>query len=227
MSTFDIFDIRNEIVEDLRNANILSTSIRGVTTATQNFTATASQTVFTLTNSGVKNIRSITDNGGTSLKFIADYTYVGSTGVVTLKVGIAVGHTVAINYDYSSSGDKIYPDRPRNVITLTSYPRIWVEEISSTTEPLGLGGDNHISDILISIGVRVPANKDSSVSGGKGGTEDLNDLITAIRTRIRAQAKNFATFRYIYPTGVSPILPSVSDKIIQQSTDFIIKYVVE
>jgi hypothetical protein len=209
----------------LRNSDIFTTTIRGVTTKTDNFTATAGQTQFTLTQTAVKNIRSLTVNSVPKY-FINNYIINWTTGVVTLSVGANLNDPVAIQYDYGS-GDKIYPDYPRSDLTLTSFPRIGMEIISSTTSPLGLGGTTHISDLVVQIFLWMPINKDVNIAGGLGGTKDLNDYMSDIRSIIRTNAKNLYSFRYITPIGTSPVIIGTNQKIIQISQDFSIKFLVE
>ena len=223
----DIGNIREEIVILLRNSDIFSVAVRGATTRTDNFTATASQTAFQLTQTPVRNVRSVSVQS-VSKKLFTDYTVNYATGVLTLNTGATLSDAVAIQYDYgATSGEKIYPDYPRGDLTLTSFPRIGMEITSARTETFGLSGVNHISDILITIFAFVPVNKDSNVSGGLGGTMDLSDLISTIRNTIRTNAKLFSQFQYIYPTSVSPLMRGTNDKIIHQSADFIAKFLVE
>jgi len=224
--TMDFEHIREEISHSLRNGDILSIAIRGVTTTTDSFIATASQTVFNLTQTGIKNIRSLTVNSVAKYLF-RDYTYNGATGVVTLNTGAGIGEAVVIQYDYSASADKIYPDMPRVDLTLTSFPRVGIEITNSNTMPFGLGGMTHISDLLITVYAWVPVNKDTSIAGGLGGTADLNDLIKNIRDTIRTNAKSYYNFTYITPKSTSPVIKGENNKIIQLSQDFYIKFLTE
>jgi len=231
MTTLDINNIRNEISNCIRNGDVLgatSTTIRGVTTQTDSFTATAGQTAFQLTKTSVHNVRSVTVNA-VSKYYVKDYTFVAATGILTLNTGAGIGETVAVSYDYrATEGDKIYPDMPRDDLSLTSYPRVGIEITSEVTTPLGLGGTSHISDFMITIFCWMPVNKDTSIAGGLGGTADLSTVMKNIRAQIRAQAKNFSSnIPYIYPSGLSPITKSINNKIIQQGEDFIIKFIVE
>jgi hypothetical protein len=223
--TINLKNVRKEICHLLRNADILSISVRGVATKTDTFTATAGQTIFTLTSTNVKNIRSLSVNS-VAKKYLKDYNINFTTGVVTLIVGALVGESVVINYDYGS-GDKIYPDMPRTDLSLTSFPRVGISLVNLSTKPLGLGGTKFISDILISIYTWMPANKDTAVAGGLGGTEDISDLIYNIRNTIEANAKLFYTFQWIEPMNTSPILAGQNNKIIQQSHDFSVKFLIE
>jgi hypothetical protein len=214
---------------DLRNADIFSTTIRGVTTRTDNYTATAGQTNFTLTQTKVKNIRSLTVQS-VSKQFVKDYTINWETGVITLLTGATLNDAVAINYDYTSSTDateKIWYDLPRADINIESFPRIGMALTSSTTEPLGLGGTNHISDIIVTIFVSMPVNKVSTIAGGLGGVIDLGNILKSVRDRIRTNAKSFYSFKWITPLRTNPVIPSTNNKIIQQSDDYQIRFLVE
>ena len=52
--------IEDELVVFFRNSDVISTAIRGVSTVTEEFNGTGAQTDFTLANSNVKNVRTIT-----------------------------------------------------------------------------------------------------------------------------------------------------------------------
>lgn len=225
MTTLNIQTLKNEIVHSLRNGDILSTTVRGVTTRTDNFTATAGQTQFTLTQTPVKNIRSLTV-AAVAKYYLRDYTVAWSTGIVTLSTGATVGDAVAIQYDYGT-GDKIYPDLPRDDLYLTSYPRVGLELTSITTTPLGLGGMVHMSDLLITIFAWMPANIDSAIASGTGGQTALSTLMYNIRNVIRTNAKTYYTFTFITPAGTGPLLKGEEDKLLMQSQDFQIRFVVE
>jgi len=222
----DVKKVRQEITHTLRNADILSVTIRGVTTVTENFTATASQVNFILAHVTVKNVRSVTINSGSALKYLRDFSINFTTGVITLVTPSTVNDAVAIQYDYGS-GDKIYPDMPRDDLSLTSFPRVGMQVLGINSQPLGLGGQSFISEATITIYAWVPTDKNTSVGSGKGGTDDLSDLITAIRNTLFTNSKAFYTFQWIQPTTVSPIIAGQNNKIIQQSEDYTIKFLVE
>lgn len=225
MTTFSIQQLRDELCHLLRNSDILTTSVRGVTTASQTFTATAGQTVFTLTNTKAKNIRSLTVQS-VAKTYIKDYTVAWDTSVITLGTGATLNDSVVVSYDYGTS-DKIYPDYPRDDLTLTSYPRVGIELTSINTEPLGLGGMTHISDIVMTIFGWVSVNKDSSIAGGYGGLTDLNTLMYNIRNAIRTNAKSLYVINYMTPTIIGPLIRGTNNKIMQQSQDVHIKFKTE
>lgn len=225
MSTMNIELIREEINNLLRNSDIFTIANRGVTTTTDTFTATAGQTVFTTTHAGLRNIRSLTVNS-VSKYFIKDYSVNWTTNVITLSTGALIGEAVVINYDYGTS-DKIFPDMPRDDLTLTSFPRIGISLVNISTNPIGLYGLNHVSDVAISIYCWVPANKDTNIGAGIGGTKDLNDLMTKIRDVIRQNSKSLYNFQYITPIGSARLIAGQNNKIIQMSQDFMIKFLFE
>lgn len=218
--------MKEEICHSLRTGDVLSISVRGVSAKTDTFTATASQTVFTLTYTNIKNIRSLTVNS-VAKYYLRDYTVAWATGVVTLNTGATINDPVSIIYNYGSSGDKIYPDLPRDDLTLTSYPRVGIELTSITTQPFGLGGMVHMSDLLITIFAWMPANIDTAVSGGFGGQTALSTLVYNIRNVIRTNAKSYYTFTYITPAGTGPLLKGEDGKLLTQSQDFQIKFKTE
>jgi hypothetical protein len=122
-----------EYLNFLRNSDILTTTVRGVTTTsdTKTTAATGAET-FTLTHLGVKNIRSITYDGSTIYN-VKDYTINLDSNQVTL-LSVVPGKTVVISYDYGT-GDRIYPD----------YPRCFTE----SAEALTISGFKKIKDLKI------------------------------------------------------------------------------
>ena len=225
MTVFDEYTFKIEIVNKLRNADILSTTVRGVTTTTDNFVATASQTVFTLSNTLVKNIRSLTV-AGVAKTYLFDYTVVWNTGVITLSTGATLSDAVVVNYDYGSS-DKIYPDWPRDDLALDSYPRVSVMKTSTRTDVLGLGATSYMTDVIWSIFVFVPYKKVSDIAGGFGGIEDAMNLQKSIRQVVFNNDTSMYTIPYIKPNSINTANIQYSDKILVISQDCDGKFVLE
>lgn len=128
----------NELLTYLRN-NMTDPSGRG-TSKTDTFTATAGQTVFTLTQTLVKNVSSLTING--TSKYIGyDYTVQygegNGTTTVTLRTGATLSDTVVIIYRYGES--MIYEGFQR---LDSSLPRISIIPGSWTTEFMSIGEQN-------------------------------------------------------------------------------------
>jgi hypothetical protein len=224
ITAINLNDVREEICHKFRNSDIFTTTIRGVTTVTENSTATAGQTAITPAHSNLKNVRSLTIDAAAKY-FINDFTINFETGVITLLSALTGGEAIALQYDYGT--DKIYPDMARDNLTLESYPRIGIKVLSMSSESLGLGGLAHISDITITIYVWMPANKTSTIAGGLGGNNDLELYLKTARSVLLNNAKGFYSFPFICARSTGPIMPSTNNKIIQISQDFSARFVVE
>lgn len=224
MATYNLQDITEDIMNTVRNSDVISIANRGVTTGSFSGSAGLGST-FDLGQTGIKNIRSYT-RATVAQRLFKDFTVNWATGIVTSIVAFAGGEALVVSFDYGT-GDKIYPDMPRADLSLSSYPRVGLQITNSNTQDFGLGGASHISDILITVYVWVPANKDSSVAGGIGGTESLKDLLTTIRTSMRTNAKLFGTFPFVTPKTTSPVMASDDKKLLQLSQDYNVRFVVE
>lgn len=229
MATFNLDNAKMEIVNMLRNADVISTTIRGVTTATHNATASTGQTTITLSNTPVRNIRSFTINSVT-FSFIRDYALNSTTGVVTLNSALSSSFNntaIVISYDYGSS-DKIYPDFPRDQMNLSSYPRVGIDITTGSSEPFDLGVTSDISEFMLTVFAIVPSNQVSGIAGGLGGTSDLDTLIRSIRNAFRGNKKSFYSFPLILPNaGPNPITYGKDNKTMMRSQDFRLPFVVE
>lgn len=224
ITAINLNDVREEICCKLRNADIFTTTIRGVTTVTENSTGSAAQTTITPAHSTLKNVRSLTIDAVPKY-FIHDFTINFKTGVITLLSALSGGEAIVLQYDYGT--DRIFPDLIRDNLTLESFPRIGIKTVGMTTEPLGLGGVTNISDILISVYVWMPVNKVSTIAGGLGGNDDLELYMKKSRSTILNNSKSFYSFSFIHPVGSSPIIPGTNNKTIQISQDFRARFVVE
>jgi hypothetical protein len=220
-------NIRLDLLNTLKNANVLSTTVRGVTTSTYTATATSSQTTITIPNLIVRNIRSFTIDAVSQL-YLRDFTFVDTTGVITVTTPMTVGQAISVQYDYSTTGnEKIYPDLAREELQLHSYPRVGMELTSMNTKALSLGGDSNITDGIMTIFSWVSANKDSSINSGFGGMNDLMDLMTNIRTALFNNKKSLYTIPYMVVGKLNPVTKSINNKIIQCSVDVNLRFIVE
>jgi len=226
MSTIDHEKIKEEISHFLRYSDVLSTTVRGVTRTTEGYTVgVGGEATHTFSHTPLRNFKYVTVNAVNKYLF-RDYTFDGTTGILTWNTALVNTDVVATQYDYGS-GDKIYPDRARDDLTLTSYPRIGIDIPTASTVPLGAGGTNFLSDVLITVFVWVPVNKDTNIAGGLGGTDSLESIMTLIRTAIKGNAKGFYNFPWIYPKGRGPIIPGQNNKIMQMSGDFFARFIIE
>ena len=227
MTTMNLAAIRDELSKSLRASSVLSLAVRGCTAGASTHTVgVGGETTYTLANLPVRNFGTVTVNGN-AYRYLFDYTANFTTGIITWRTALVQGDVVIINYVYGS-GDKIYPDLPRDDISLKgSYPRIGIGTDGPYTEPNGLGGMSHMSDILVTIMVAVPANKDSATNGGMGGLDDLEEIHRLIRDAIRSGAKSFYNFQWITPVGGGPLLKGQNDNILKRSCDYKIRFIVE
>lgn len=158
MVTLNEIKIKEEILNLIRSSDILSNTIRGVTTDSDTFTATSGQTDFTLTNEGVKNIRSLKINSVTQTLYkdydinIMENTDIESQ-LVTLTTGATLNDEVIVEYDYSADGDKIYPDFPDGHLTIKSFPRIYFDILSETNTNRSANDTLQQKNLLFEFGV--------------------------------------------------------------------------
>ena len=207
--------IREELCVFLRNANVISKAQRGVTTYTDTYTALGAQTIFTVTQPGIKNVRSVKKNT-IVLSYGGQYEVNYHEGDVQLSSSTIAGDIIAIEYD-AGEGDKIYPDLPRTDIDLERYPRLGFEDISHNTTEQALNGDLLRTDVLISM-VAYADKKDTVL-----------EILSRARNAVIANRKSFFHFCYITPAGVGPMGQSAgrADKIVQKNQDFRIPFIYE
>jgi len=202
---------KQELRNFLRNSDIISTTIRGVTTTTDDFNGTGSQTDFILTGTGVKNIRSVIVDSVT-LTYGKDYNIEeDDDAITTLTFTIAPDSgtdNVNIEYDYGLT-DKIFDDFPQDFITINAFPRIGFDIISSPTRAIAFSGSAFQSNKLVQVNVY---SKD---------TDEVELFLDNIRQLILNNSKSFHYWNFIMPDNLGPMLPSdvKGGKIFQRNID--------
>lgn len=206
--------VLDELVFFLRNSDIISTTTRGVTTTNETGTFSSDLTHL-IDNSQIKNIRSIEVNS-VILSFGADYTYdtdFDDAGTKKTKISFTVAQSGAYEIIYDTGSDKIFADYPKNNLNLSSYPRVAVDIISTTSEPVGFGGGSvaTITDILFTC---VAYNNK---------TKEVRKLIDKIKVAIMNNQTEFFYFKVTLPQAIGRIAPSDNTKneIFQVNFDFI------
>ncbi len=208
--TLNLTDIKTELINSIRSADILTISQRGVTTSTDTGTFAGDSTYTLATNPTlVKNIRSVTR--GTLLDYGADYTVNFVTGVISFTVAQTGSYTII--YD-QGSGDSIYPDFPRDDLDISSYPRIAVDFSGIPTDAFGIGGTDLISNPRIAMVIY-----DDNVNDIDGYTQSIKDYM-------KTNAKSFFYLRYIKLTFIAPIIesPGRSAEIMHRNMDYEIMF---
>lgn len=204
--------MREELVFFLRNSDVLTISERGVTTASDTGTF-ASDSTHLINVSNLKNIRSITV-GGSPLIFGTDYTYdteFDDSGTKKTKITFASAQTGAFTIPYDFGTDKIWPDFPRDDLSISSYPRISIDTQDSGTDAFGIGGNDYISDIAITVVVYAKT------------TAKVSELVSDIRQKLITANQGFFYFKFLKPVGVGPIIvdPTSKKEIVSRSIDFL------
>ena len=210
----NITHVKQELTDFLRNNDVLTITQRGVTTTTQEDTLTAEDTI-TIDKTTVKNVRSITV-GAVSKVLGTDWTvdYKHANGCVITFEANQTGAYV-VTYDYGS--DSIFPDYPRDDLTINSYPRIAVDILSAPIDAFGIGGDTFISDVALTIVVY------------SNNSDDLDSYIQIIKDLIVSNAKTFYYLSFVKPILIGPTINSADkkDEIMQKNLDILGMFNVE
>ena len=209
----NIKSIKQEQVVFLRNSDVFTITQRGVTTASATGTLSGTK-VITISTAAIKNIRSITV-GSVSKSLGTDYTV--AYGTTSTIITFVANQTGDYSVSYDSGSDKIYPDFPKDSLTINSYPRIAIDVMSAPIEPFGIGGDTFISNVSMTI---VVYDKNS---------DDLDSYIQTIKDLYVSNAKNFYYMKFVKPTLIGPTINSADkkDEIMQKNLDILGMFNVE
>ena len=203
-----IIDIKKELVVFLRNQDIFTIAVRGVTTTTHSETLAGASTA-TIIRTNVKNVRSITMDAS-PIVLGTDYTVaygVGTDNCVVTFVASQTGDLI-ITYDYGT--DRIFSDFPRDDLTINSYPRIAIDVLNMPSDAFGIGGSDFISDITFSVIVY------------DDNSDDIDSYIDSVRTSFLATPSGFFYLRFIKPILMGPTIsdPNKTHEIMQRNIDF-------
>lgn len=211
MTTLDFWEIKEEQCVFLKNQNVLTIAERGVTTQTDTGTYAFPTSSHTIARANVQNIRSITIAAvlkvlGTD--FTVDYTNnAGASQNCLITFLSPQSGAYSIIYDYGT--DRIFPDYPRADLTITSYPRISVDVLSSDSTEGAIGGGSVITNVSITVTAYAVSER------------KVESIIKAIRNAYLANKKSFTQLKFITVIGMGPILlsPNRRDKIVQRNID--------
>jgi hypothetical protein len=197
MGRIDLYEIAEELKVFLVN-NITDPSSRA-TSATYTGTATAGQTVITISVAAVQAITSVTIAGNLKT-YGTDYSvaYSSTSAVVTMTSGMTVGDSISIPYKKGTQW--IYPDWPKDSLNQASYPRLSILFGEIITTPSGLGGSGNMNMIPVNVTVFSEKVKETLQIAGE------------IRDKFASNKKNFYNFNFIDIAGMSPVLPAENRK---------------
>ncbi len=203
--SLNLTNVKQEVTQFLRNSDIFTVGVRGVTTQTDTGTFAGDSTHTLETNpTTAKNIRSVTR--GALLVYGQDYTVNFVTGVITFTSAQTGSFTII----YDTGPDAIFPDFPRDDLDISSYPRIAVDITNVVTDAFGVGGDQFISNINFTVVVY------------EDNVDTIEVYIQAIKDAMRGNAKLFFYVNFVKPTITGPLIisPDRSNEIMQRNTDF-------
>ena len=206
MSVINQFDVLNEVVVSLRNADVLSTTIRDVNRTTQTGTLSSISEIV-INKPNVKNIKTITVNAVAVTGFTVDYD---SDDECTITLPSVMSGPYVVTYDYGT--DKIFVGYPRSDLSINSFPRIAVEYIDVQSQSGGFGNVNR--------------NKhDLSIVVYSTNKAQIRSVINLVRTWCVNNQNALNTLRLIKPVMMGPLVPAgefakFKDKIMKQNFDF-------
>lgn len=194
MTTLNLLKIKEELLNFIRNGDVFTIAQRSVTTKTDPIVGIAGSTI-TLTNDGVKNIRSVTIDSVLQELYV-DYDInimnkdATQSKIITTTDPLVGGENIVVVYDYSSGDEKIYPDFPEDYLTISAFPRIGfqIDSIASTNRS---STDTLIQQNLLINFIVIAQNKDVD-----NYEDDLYKLIFNNR-------KNFECNNLLRPSGRS------------------------
>ena len=208
--TLNLTNIKTEIENSIRSADMLTITQRGVTTSTDTGTFSSADTHTLGTNPTlVKNVRSVTR--GTLLTYGEDYTVNFVTGVISFTTTQDGSYTII--YD-QGSGDSIYTDFPRDDLSISSYPRIAIDFSGIPTDAFGIGGTDLISSPRIAMVIYAD------------NVNNIDAYTQSIKDHMKTNAKSFFYLRYIKLTFIGPIIesPGRSAEIMHRNLDYEIMF---
>jgi len=214
MTIINSSDVLEEWTYFLRNSDILTITERNVTTDTDTGTF-ASDLTHTISVTNIKNIRSIVV-ASVTLTFGIDYTYDINNGLVGSKdtlITFTSAQTGAFTITYDFGSDKIFPDYPKNNLSIGSFPRIACDIVSETSEVQGFG--NQRIAILTSFLLSSVCYADT--------TRKLRSMNDSIKTAIMNNQNGFFFFKITLPQDASRITvaDNLKEEILQQTRQFI------
>jgi len=126
-----------DIIVDFLRVRLTDPRARAETTNSENFTASVSQTTFSLTapSGNVQAVTLVQVDGTDQVKW-KDYYIDFQNQKVIFFNGLTGGESVDITYKYGTTS-WIYSDDPQDSLSATSYPRISVKIIGGTGVRLG------------------------------------------------------------------------------------------
>ena len=211
MVTINRINVKNEILNFIRNENIISSTLRGVETRTETFNVLNSTPTLTLAEDGVKNIRQV-DVDGTIYTAFEQYNILNLNTRDKTQIEFLTsisGNTISVEYDYGI-GDKIYADFPQDFITIDSFPRIGFDIVNIETESLSFSDDYYQKSLVFEFRVL-------------SKSEDVEIIAQNLYDALFNNRKDFFYTTFMRPQDISSkaLIDSTSNKIFGVSMRFV------
>jgi hypothetical protein len=178
------------------------------TTTSQTFSGNTILTDFTVTNTKLLCVNSVSISSVAQTKYV-DYQIDLRNNKIVFTTAPASGtNNISVSYDYNTSGTSwIYPDKPNTALTRTEYPRVSVISLDNPTSLMGLSSNMTAGNALIQIDIVTKSKLLATdfvrvLSDGttETVTENLEgDALTKILTR-----NIIETFRTLWRTKINP-----------------------
>ena len=216
MTIQDFRDLKEEILVYLRNNLHSSDHKNRMTLGSEVGTADGTATYTMTSVSGLSAVSGISVNSVVQTNFIdyiVDYknTTPRTSPSITFTSTPVSGQEVIIYY--WTGTEWIYPDFPKNSLSMNSFPRIAFDVITQTREPFGIGGTVFKSDITF----QMNAYSDKHY--------EVDEYLHKAGSVFMKNAKGFNSFEFVIPMGLGPSgkVPGRNEDIITQSQDFMLK----
>ena len=206
MTVINQFDVLNEVIMSLRNADVLTTTQRDVNRVTQTGTLVNDDEIV-IDKPNVKNIKSLIVDSVVVSVYDVDFDS-NDECVITLPSPMSGDYTLV--YDYGV--DKIFVGYPRSDLTINSFPRIAVEYIDVQSQSGGFGNVNR--------------NKhDLSIVVYSTNKAQIRSIINLVRVWCVENQNALKQLRLIKPVMMGPLViagefAKYKDKIMKQNFDF-------
>lgn len=216
MTRYDRVTIKTELLNRLRNANVISVATRGVTTTTETFSGNGILTDFTVTNTGLKNVRAVSISS-IAKEYGTDYLIDLDNNKIMFNSPPGEGtNNISIQYDYGAT-DRIFDDFPLPKTTLSAFPRIGFDVMSESQEDTEIGGGNKLIEPMLSF-----------VAYGRTKKE-TEDVATGIKNFILDNEKILYYAPRIMLAGVGPMIPAPfgETRVLQRNQDARLQFIYE
>lgn len=222
-----------EIIVDFLRHQLTDPRSRAETTNTETFTATTSQTTFSLTapSGTVSTVTSLTVDA-TGQKKWRDYYWDAQNQQIVFFTALAGGESVEATYKYGTT-NWIYPDKPNVKLSNTSFPRMNVMIVSGSGERLGNRDEKVMDSFRVQVDVWAKEKSDGNIftisDGGISRKYSGDNLSERLAYQVRQAMEDSeslldpALFDYI-AVGVVRDLPFNREfQSYHKSVEFIIK----